>query len=151
MLDLSPPSQSSLSNAWLGRQTHLANILGYLLGYFDLGHSRLFSWLRFLGGGQFRKLALTSCVVLAACVGVTCVTQEEEEREEDGSRTEGAWKRCKSVVGEVVRNIRELPKPVKRVCYVQFFTWTAWFPFLFYAYVSCLLSSSSSSSTDAFL
>ncbi|GAA5860796.1 hypothetical protein JCM8547_003854 [Rhodosporidiobolus lusitaniae] len=133
VLDLSPTSQTSLSNAWLARQTHLANILGYTLGYFDLGHSRLFSFLRFLGGGQFRKLALTSCVVLVACVGVTCVSSEEEPREGEGERRESSWKQVKGVVGDVVRNVRELPKPVKRVCYVQFFAWTAWFPFLFYA------------------
>ncbi|GAA6044081.1 hypothetical protein JCM8097_000197 [Rhodosporidiobolus ruineniae] len=140
VLDLSPPGSHSLSNAWLGRQTHLANILGYLLGYFDLGHSS-FPLLRWIGGGQFRKLAVLACVVMVGCVGVTCWTQEETARPRlmrEGEGRESAWRKLKGVGRDVARSIRTLPLPVRRVCYVQFFAWTAWFPFLFYAttYVS---------------
>ncbi|BGP51627.1 hypothetical protein JCM10450v2_007577 [Rhodotorula kratochvilovae] len=129
VLDLSPSSLQSTSNAWLGRQTHLANVLGYLVGYLDLGHSPLLRW---LGGGQFRKLAVISCAVMVATVGVTCWTQQEEERPELATG-EGAWEKVKGVVRDVSENVRTLPTPVKRVCYVQFFSWTSWFPFLFYS------------------
>ncbi|GAA5874856.1 hypothetical protein JCM1840_003904 [Sporobolomyces johnsonii] len=128
VLDISPTSQQNLSNAWLGRQTHLANIFGYLFGYFDLGH---FSGLAWVGGGQFRKLAVISCTVMSATVAVTCMTQKEERKWASGGRGEGrAWR---VVLGNVKENIRTLPLPVRRVCYVQFFAWTSWFPFLFYA------------------
>ncbi|BGP19706.1 hypothetical protein JCM10213_005425 [Rhodosporidiobolus nylandii] len=139
-LDVSPPSTLSSTNAWLARHTHLANILGYLLGFTDLGHSPL---LHFLGGGQFRKLAVLACLVMVACVAVTCVSGKEEAREEP-EENEGAWMRLKGVVSEVADNVRTLPKSVRRVCYVQFFAWTAWFPFLFYSttYVAETLYSS---------
>ncbi|GAA5963168.1 hypothetical protein JCM21900_002938 [Sporobolomyces salmonicolor] len=139
VLDKSPTSQQNLSNAWLGRQTHLANIFGYLFGYFDLGH---FSGLAWVGGGQFRKLAVISCTVMSATVAVTCVTQKEDRRRDSGGR--GARSAWRVVLGNVKENIRTLPLPVRRVCYVQFFAWTSWFPFLFYAttYVAEALYSS---------
>ncbi|GAA5856947.1 hypothetical protein JCM9279_005025 [Rhodotorula babjevae] len=129
VLDLSPTPLQNSANAWLGRQTHIANVVGYLVGYLDLGHSPLLRW---LGGGQFRKLAVTSCVVMLATVGVTCWTQEEDARPE--MRTgESAWQKIKGVARDVVAATRTLPKPVRRVCYVQFFAWSSWFPFLFYS------------------
>ncbi|GAA6018292.1 hypothetical protein JCM10207_000793 [Rhodosporidiobolus poonsookiae] len=133
VLDLTPPALQPLSNAWLGRHTHLANIVGYALGHFDLGHSS-FPLFRWIGGGQFRKLALVACAAMAACVAVTCLTQEERPGEDRGLGVrDGGWSRLKGVVRSVVENVRDLPTPVRRVCYVQFFNWTAWFPFLFYS------------------
>ncbi|GAA5900708.1 hypothetical protein JCM8208_004587 [Rhodotorula glutinis] len=129
VLDLSPTPLQNSANAWLGRQTHIANVVGYLVGYLDLGHSPLLRW---LGGGQFRKLAVTSCVVMLATVAVTCWTQEEDARPE--MRTgESAWQKIRGVARDVVAATRTLPKPVRRVCYVQFFAWSSWFPFLFYS------------------
>ncbi|GJN89859.1 hypothetical protein Rhopal_002848-T1 [Rhodotorula paludigena] len=130
-LDLSPVELQSTSNAWLGRQTHVANVVGYLVGILDLGHSPLLRW---LGGGQFRKLAVISCAVMVVTVGVTCATQHEQERPElRAQESAGAWKKVKGVVRDVVVNVKQLPRPVRRVCFVQFFAWTAWFPFLFYS------------------
>lgn len=38
---------------------------------------------------------------------------------------------------DVLKNIQQaiiaLPKPIRRVCYVQVFAFMGWFPFLFYA------------------
>lgn len=34
---------------------------------------------------------------------------------------------------EIFRNIWNLPKPIQRICNVQFFAWIGWFPFLFYS------------------
>ncbi|GAA5993015.1 hypothetical protein JCM10908_000799 [Rhodotorula pacifica] len=145
VLDLSPSHLQSVSNAWLGRHTHLGNIIGYLFGYLDLGH---WSFLSFLdtddgqGGSQFRKLAVISLMVMLATVGITCATQHEGGRSDgaEGAKKEGeaevqvaVWKRVWQVGADVKDNFRQLPIPVRRVCYVQFFNWTAWFPFLFYS------------------
>lgn len=151
VLDMSPGHLQSVSNAWLGRHTHLGNIIGYLFGYLDLSHS---SFLSFLDpadeqgeerGSQFRKLAVISLVVMLATIAVTCVTQDEQERAataaavppkpdkaEEATRV-SVWKRVWQVGADVKHNFHQLPIPVRRVCYVQFFAWTAWFPFLFYA------------------
>lgn len=86
--------------------------------------------------------------------------------QEDDGQGEGV--RWRNVWGNVRRSIKELPLPVRRVCYgpsslssnpthlgadptthpsfhtVQFFAWTSWFPFLFYSttYVAETLYSS---------
>ncbi|GEM12595.1 MFS transporter, sucrose transport protein [Rhodotorula toruloides] len=146
-LDLSPLALQSISTAWLGRHTHIGNIHGYLFGFLDLGHSPVLSW---LGEGQFRKLSAISLVVLGATVGVTCWYSEERERKgEDEGGKEGVWSKVMCVVRDVRDNVRKLPMPVRRVCYVQFFAWTGWFPFLFYSttYVSETLYASLPPST----
>lgn len=73
---------------------------------------------------------MISCLVMSVTVIVTCVTQKEEKRAEDEEEEGSAVKRLWSDIKE---SIRDLPIEVRRVCYVQFFAWTAWFPFLFYA------------------
>ncbi|GAA5972190.1 hypothetical protein JCM8115_007152 [Rhodotorula mucilaginosa] len=148
VLDMSPGHLQSVSNAWLGRHTHLGNIIGYLFGYLDLSHSSFLSWLDPAHeqgekeGSQFRKLAVISLVVMLATIAITCVTQEEGGRVQAAApkpdscseqEHPSVWKRVWQVGADVKHNFRQLPIPVRRVCYVQFFAWTAWFPFLFYA------------------
>lgn len=172
VLDLSPTPLQNSANAWLGRQTHAANVVGYLVGYLDLGHSPLLRW---LGGGQFRKLAVVSCAFMLATVVVTCWTQEEDARPE--MRTgESAWQKIRGVGRDVLSNIRTLPRPVRRVCYgtstlpsiselsgarkpeaepfpvalaVQFFAWSGFFPFLFYSCASLSLGQAGACTDEA--
>ncbi|GAA5931015.1 uncharacterized protein JCM15063_002521 [Sporobolomyces koalae] len=141
VLDIVPSHQQNQGNAWLGRQTHIANIFGYLCGFFDLGSVPALRW---IGGGQFRRLGVIACLVMAITVVVTCVTQEEEKRSIDGEHEEQRGNALKRVVLDIKDSIKTLPIEVRRVCYVQFFAWTAWFPFLFYAstYVAETLYSS---------
>ncbi|KAL8279909.1 hypothetical protein RQP46_007759 [Phenoliferia psychrophenolica] len=126
ILDQSPRAQQVTANAWHGRMTHIANIFGYLAGYLNLGRWDAISW---VGGGQFRKLAVLSCVVMSACVAVTCWTQVEKVGRPEPTGEGGVMGVFNSVLGA----IKNLPLSVKRVCYVQFFAWTAYFPFLFYS------------------
>lgn len=131
ILDQAPSSQTSIANAWHGRFTHLGNLVGYTIGYLDLSSSPLLSW---LGGGQFRRLAVLSCTVLVICVGITCFTQhegndDESDEGEDVKKDVGIG----AVFKGVVEGVKSLPLDVKRVCIVQFFAWTAFFPFLFYS------------------
>lgn len=114
ILDRTPPHQQPQSNAWHGRQTHLGNILGYLCGYLNLGRSPLLSW---LGGGQFRKLAVVACAVMCVTTGVVCATQGEEARRGGQQEEQGVGRRLKGVVRGVRESLRDLPLPVRRVCY----------------------------------
>lgn len=132
---MSPGHLQSVSNAWLGRHTHLGNIIGYLFGYLDLSHSSFLSFLDPAArddeqkeGSQFRKLAVISLVVMLATVAVTCVTQDEGRRAhataakpdaEESSRPVSVWKRVWQVGADVKHNFRQLPIPVRRVCYGQ--------------------------------
>lgn len=91
--------------------THLANIFGYLAGYINLGEWSALNW---IGGGQFRRLAVLACAVMIICVSITCYTQEEKEiMERVGSRKGIKWRKALKNVRESIRN---LPVPVQRVC-----------------------------------
>lgn len=140
MLDRSPPHLQSAANAWLGRHTHLGNILGYLFGYLDLAHAPFLSWIDppSMGtsdpdspeeeGAQFRRLAVLSLAVMALTVAITCLTQPEgpghttqpgitSDRAHRERRKPSAWRRAAGLVGTIRDNIRTLPLPVRRVCY----------------------------------
>lgn len=39
-------------------------------------------------------------------------------------------------MSNIWNTILTLPKPIRRVCYVQIFAFMGWFPFLFYSYVT---------------
>lgn len=99
------------ANAYHGRMTHLANIFGYLAGYINLGEWSALNW---IGGGQFRRLAVLSCAVMVICVTITCYTQEEKATEVKAGTGKGiSWRKALRNVRESVRN---LPLPVQRVC-----------------------------------
>jgi solute carrier family 45, member 1/2/4 len=85
-----------------------------------------------LGGDQFRKFCILTIIILVATVWTTCWTQEEKERPQEIGRSRGQfW----SVINNIKVAITKLPRPIRRVCYVQMFAFMGWFPFLFYAYV----------------
>lgn len=88
--------------------------------------------------------------ILIVTVGITCISQDEKARPEelrDNKRRSGFYViyidlkldllNFLSKFADVLRNIWNavvnLPKPIRRVCYVQFFAFMGWFPFLFYA------------------
>ena len=84
-----------------------------LAGYIDLGHWTGIAW---VGGGQFRKLAVLSCGVMAICVGVTCYTQQEIERAHHWSKGI-KWGKALQNIKE---SVRDLSLEVRRVCYGTF-------------------------------
>lgn len=94
--------------------THLANIFGYLAGYINLTHWSGISW---VGGGQFRKLAVISCTVMVICVSITCWTQDERAKE--GGSAEEQGMKWGGILKNIRESIRDLPLPVRRVCYGQ--------------------------------
>lgn len=85
LLDVTPAEQLNEGNAWIGRMSHLGNIVGFTLGFIDLSSFAVLSW---LGGGNFRKLCVIIMFLLAGSVWVTCWTTTEIEREKEfGVRT----------------------------------------------------------------
>lgn len=126
LLDVTPSAQLSAGNAWHSRMTNAGNIVGFGFGFLPLAQLPI---IRLLGGDQFRKFCVICIVILVTTVWITCICHEEEER------PEGYKKRSK--FQDVLLNIKvaiiNLPKPVRRVCYVQLFAFMGWFPFLFYS------------------
>ncbi|KAJ7276530.1 hypothetical protein B0H12DRAFT_1085808 [Mycena haematopus] len=126
LLDIAPASQLNSGNAWHGRMTNAGNIVGFGFGFLPLARLPL---INLLGGTQFRKFCVICIIILVATVWVTCYFHEEQERP--------SLHQKKGNGSEVLENIRiaivNLPRPIRRVCYVQLFAFMGWFPFLFYA------------------
>jgi solute carrier family 45 protein 1/2/4 len=111
--------------------TALGNVIGYSIGYADLGRQ---PWLRWIGGGQFRKLALIALLGMALGVGITCAgTPEKQIAESSASRQGGVLAELRRSVRDIWHAIVRLPRPVRRVCATQMFAFMGWFPMLFYA------------------
>ncbi|KAI0939227.1 hypothetical protein AcV5_000707 [Taiwanofungus camphoratus] len=127
LLDVVPPEQLNAGNAWHSRMLNAGNIVGYGFGFLPLANLPI---LRLLGGDQFRKFCVVSMIILVLTVWVTCFTQEEKEREQ---RRIEKGNKLRDVLNNIYTAIVHLPKPIRRVCYVQLFAFMGWFPFLFYA------------------
>ncbi|KAF8917872.1 MFS general substrate transporter [Mucidula mucida] len=125
LLDITPASQLNAGNAWHGRMTHAGNIVGFGIGFLPLAQ---FPLLELFGGTQFRKFCILCIIILVVTVSITCYYHEEEER--PAAKKESKFR---EVLDNIYTAIVNLPKPIRRVCYVQLFAFMGWFPFLFYA------------------
>lgn len=79
---------------------------------------------------QFQALSCLNFITLGSTVLLTCVVVKEED-----SRRVGADVAKRTILGffhEIWRNVRHLPERIRMACQVQFASWTAWFPLLFY-------------------
>ncbi|WVR04092.1 hypothetical protein IAU60_001091 [Kwoniella sp. DSM 27419] len=127
VLDVTPGEQLATANAWHGRFNHVGNIVGFTMGFLNLANVPI---IRFVGGGQFRKVCIVALILLTITVWITCWTQEEKEKENIfGERRS----RIRDVIGTIYEAILHLPKPVRRVCIVQIAAFMGWFPYLFYS------------------
>lgn len=134
LLDTVPGHQQPSANAWQGKVTQLGNVVGYGLGFTDLGNDRL---LRHLPGGQFGRLIVLGLLVSGACIALTCANVREQPQ---GSAPGGAGDHSdeqldaleseEAAALRLLKNIRteilQLPKPVSSVCFAQFFSWIGW-------------------------
>ncbi|CDO71304.1 hypothetical protein BN946_scf184908.g61 [Trametes cinnabarina] len=127
LLDVTPPEQLNAANAWHSRMINAGNIVGYGFGFLPLANMPI---LRLLGGSQFRKFCVVCMIILSITVWITCWTQEEQERPQ---RRIEKGNSVRDVFKGIYTTILSLPKPIRRVCYVQVFAFMGWFPFLFYS------------------
>ncbi|OZJ01470.1 hypothetical protein BZG36_05390, partial [Bifiguratus adelaidae] len=127
IVDSLPPSQQESGNAWAGRLVGFGSVLGYLMGYIDL-----VSAFAFIGDTQLKVLVVLASLVFIITVAITCTTVTERILIKDVSA-----KKTKTnpfnAIKEILRHIRHLPGPIRRLCLVQFFAWMGWFPFMFYS------------------
>ncbi|KAI0750774.1 MFS general substrate transporter [Daedaleopsis nitida] len=127
LLDVTPPEQLNAGNAWHSRMLNAGNIVGYGFGFLPLANMPI---LRLLGGSQFRKFCVVCMIILTITVWITCWTQEEQVREPRRIEKNNGMR---DILKNIWATIWSLPKPIRRVCYVQIFAFMGWFPFLFYS------------------
>ncbi|KAI7849215.1 major facilitator superfamily domain-containing protein [Circinella umbellata] len=127
ILDIPPLWQQQQANAWAARLSNVAMVIGYFTGFVDL--INLFP---FMGDTQIKVFCLVAIGVFIITVGTTCLTIKEEtisiydQADNDSSH----WYYTFTHIWDTLRH---LPKPVQKLCNVQFFAWLGWFPFLFYS------------------
>lgn len=126
-MDCVPLHQQEGANALAGIVTSVGSITGFLAGYTDLPHL-----LPFLGHTQFQVLCSFAGFVLMLTVAISCMSISERDPFHYGAASDassGAMFFFKALFS----SMRNLPRQVCRVCYVQVFAWIGIFPFLFYA------------------
>jgi solute carrier family 45 protein 1/2/4 len=124
--------------------TQAGNIVGYGFGFLPLASLPI---IRLLGGNQFRKFCVIVIFLLVITVWITCYTQTEEERTlerppegyviltSEHTRILTAFSTFREIWNNIYVAVIALPKPVRRVCYVQIFAFMGW-----YVFETCLLA-----------
>ncbi|KAI3322299.1 hypothetical protein HD806DRAFT_501643 [Xylariaceae sp. AK1471] len=125
--DICPKGQQETVNAWVGRFVSIANILSYSAGYADLPQ-----WVPCLGGSQFRILCVITSLTLATAILLMCFTIHEQRSDIHNTTTSTTQETFNQKLRYICTCYSILPKQVQRVCWVQFFAWMGWFPFLYY-------------------
>ncbi|KAG8942104.1 hypothetical protein FRC04_003859 [Tulasnella sp. 424] len=128
LVDLLPPSEQELGNAWAGRMFGLGSVAGFFVGNIDL--PKAIPW---MGKTQLQVLSVVTSIFLMVTQGITSasVTEKVLVKEADG-QGKGSFL---SIFKDIWNNILTLPRVILQICIVQFFSWIAWFPVLFFSTV----------------
>ena len=105
--------------------------IGHLIGY-GIGTLNLRSiWGDLLGDTQFKQLCIIAGIALVVACGVTSYAVHERilVASKDSSKSRGVW----SIVKSIFVTTLHLPNRIQAICWVQFWAWIGWFPFLFYS------------------
>ncbi|KAG8712649.1 hypothetical protein FRC09_019623 [Ceratobasidium sp. 395] len=144
LVDILPPSLQAAGNAWAGRMFGLGSVAGFFIGGVNL--PRVIPW---LGRTQLEVLSIVSSALLLGLHGVTAGSVEEKVLVTDGfvsvlfervgsslttaSRSASEENVFVRIFKDIWDNILTLPRTIRSICMVQFFSWIAWFPVLFYS------------------
>lgn len=126
IVDTLPEHKQQLGSAWASRMVSAGQIFVYGVSALDL--PRIFG--NALGDTQFKQLCVISATGLLFAVGVTCYSVQE--RVLLNTRDEKRHASLVKVLSQILRTIWHLPKRIRGICWVFFWTWFGWFPFLFY-------------------
>jgi len=129
IVDTLPASKQQLGSAWASRMVAIGHMIGYVAGAMDLG--QLFG--NSIGDTQFKRLTVVAAAFLCATVGLTCWAVQEKmlvlsEKDKEQHKKEGAV----DMLTKIFTTALHLPRRIHAICWIQFWSWIGWFPFLFY-------------------
>lgn len=110
------------------RMGAIGHVIGYGAGAIDL--VSIFG--SALGDTQFKQLTLIAATFILFSSSVTCWAVTERvliSIRSDPQRREGNFK----VVRQIWATILSLPPRIQAICWIVFWSWIGWFPFLFYS------------------
>jgi solute carrier family 45, member 1/2/4 len=129
IVDLLPSSKQQLGAAWASRMVAVGHLASYTAGAIDL--TCIFG--TSLGDTQFKQLIVISAAILAGTVWITCWAVEERVLVSTTDSVDHENLNIVAMVSSLVRTAGSLPPRVSTVCWIQFWSWIGWFPFLFYS------------------
>ncbi|KAK8199442.1 sucrose transporter [Phyllosticta capitalensis] len=127
IVDVLPTSKQQLGSAWATRMVAVGSLIGYGAGALDL--EAIFGTA--LGDTQFKQLIVVAAIALLTCTGITCWAVSEKVLVDDGEPRPGNG--AVDILAQMVRTTTNLPPRISAICWVQFWAWIGWFPFLFYS------------------
>jgi len=133
-MDVLGPDEQDIANAWSTRYSNLGSLLGYMLGVLDL--PRIFAFT-----GLSDQLAILSLCAIVIVIGThaTLFTLLRESvlidshQQRRPCRRQTWWQMVKNIGLDLYRCGRSLPPSIWDLFVIQFFSWLAWFPVLYYA------------------
>jgi solute carrier family 45 protein 1/2/4 len=129
LVDTLPLSKQQSGSAWASRMAAVGHLISYAAGAADL--ERIFG--NSIGDSQFKRLTVVAAFALATCVCVTCIGVEERvlisRNEQEKAKAVGVV----AIVSKFANTVQTLPTRIAAICWVTFWCWIGWFPFLFYS------------------
>ncbi|KAG9242984.1 sucrose transporter [Calycina marina] len=127
IVDTLPIPKQQAGSAWASRMVSIGHLVGYMVGTVDL--VKVFGTA--FGDTQFKKLTLVAGFAIISAVSVTCWAVTERVLVSSGKDEEKPGP--VQIVQRIFKSTMELPPRIQAICWVQFWSWIGWFPFLFYS------------------
>jgi solute carrier family 45 protein 1/2/4 len=113
--------------------TGAGHLIGYLIGTFNVGavFGRIFG---VADNQQFKAMTVIAASALLIAVGVTSnAVTERILLPSDSTSPRSKADSMLGVLKSLVHRTLNLPPRIQAICWVQFWSWIGWFPFLFYS------------------
>ena len=108
------------------RMSAIGHVFGYGAGALDL--ASIFG--NTLGDSQFKQLTVIASIVILSSTALTSWAVSERVLTVTApSKHDGLFKPFR----QIWATLSQLPPRIQAICWVQFWSWVGWFPFLFYS------------------
>lgn len=126
-MDTLPIAKQQSGSAWAGRMAAGGHLIGYIIGTVDL--VKMFG--PSYGDTQFKKLTLVAAfaILFASALTSWAVTERVLVSGKESDEKAGPIQ----IFRKIFHSLMNLPPRIQAICWVQFWSWIGWFPFLFYS------------------
>ena len=125
IVDTLPEEEQQVGAAWDARMGAVGHITAYFIGSLNLV-SILPTWLG--GNTHFKKMSLICVFALWTSVGATVWAVSERVLTSDNQPRLSP----RQTLSAIIYRVRNLPSRIQTICWVQFWTYLGWFPFIIY-------------------
>lgn len=129
-MDMLGPDEQDMANAWATRFGSVGSVLGYFLSEMDLTKA-----VPVVGENvdQVTVLSLFAIVILTSThLSLVFCIREARLLDTPSHAHHGLHQSLREIIWKLYHCGRTLPQPIWDLFVIQFFSWLAWFPVLFY-------------------